>query len=107
MRKDRYLTWDLAYGGSHLMEIKADTIRWDQFVFSTPSGGQAMKNRTCTGILVVIGFLAAGILSLTSATTSAQESGRGVSSGQAPKDTSRASGQRTVGSKRERDTTIS
>ncbi len=104
MRKDRYLTWDLAYGGSHLMEIKADTIRWDQFVFSTPSGGQAMKNRTCTGILVGIGFFAAGILSLTSAATTAQESGRPLTSGQAPKDAGRASGQRTFGSKRERET---
>jgi hypothetical protein len=58
-----------------------------------------MKSSTCIGVLVAIGFLAAGTLSLTSAATSAQESGRVHSSGQAPKDSGRASGQRTVGSK--------
>ena len=60
-----------------------------------------MKNRACTGILVGISFFAAGILSLTSAATIAQESGRPLTSGQAPKDAGHASGQRTFGSKRE------
>ena len=58
-----------------------------------------MNNSRCIGILAGIGFFAAGILSLTSAATSAQDSGRPLTSGQAPKDAGRASGQRTIGSK--------